>query len=125
MATREEIEHMIEVMQSYADGKEIEAQNKVKEGNWVTCSTPVWDWNHYTYRIAEPKPIPATMDWSQTNLNYFAMDSDGVWWGYRNKPSVSDWAWCGEYTSSINHFATFKPGNMPWDQSLICRPGFE
>ena len=48
----------IEVMQAFADGKEIE-RKYVIDGNWEDCISPDWDWVRYTYRIKKgPEYIP-------------------------------------------------------------------
>lgn len=44
---------MIEIMQAFADGKEIEWYC----GGWVKCEKPTWNWGKNDYRIAEKKPV--------------------------------------------------------------------
>lgn len=54
MTTKE----MIEVMQAFKDGKEIELSDS-GENNWKLDIFPVWDWYLYKYRIKpEPQYVP-------------------------------------------------------------------
>lgn len=45
---------MIEIMQAYVDGYEIEAQT-YECSEWEKIYEPIWNWEKYTYRI-KPKP---------------------------------------------------------------------
>ena len=40
---------MVDVMQAYIDGKEIEERCGL--GNWYGCAFPTWDWMECDYRI--------------------------------------------------------------------------
>ena len=51
MTTRE----MIDVMQAYVRGEEIEARFH-REATWATTTIPDWDWELYEYRV-NPKKI--------------------------------------------------------------------
>ena len=56
------IEYMIQVMQSFANGEIIEWVSKDSNSNdWVETEEPSWDWQQYMYRI-KPKDqyIPHT-----------------------------------------------------------------
>ena len=49
-------EEKIEVMQAYADGKQIEV---LHENDWCRVINPSWDWKSYDYRVKpEPKYRP-------------------------------------------------------------------
>lgn len=48
--TREEARKAAEVMMAYADGKELEYYDKIREC-WETCSSPFFDWYHCKYRV--------------------------------------------------------------------------
>lgn len=49
---------MIEVMQGYEDGKEIEYKRKCDK-DWNLCGIPLWDWLTFDYRIKpEPQYVP-------------------------------------------------------------------
>ena len=41
----------IEVMQAFIDGKEIEFKQDSYKGIWKDCTTPIWDFREYKYRI--------------------------------------------------------------------------
>ena len=59
--TREEAKQAAEVMMAYADGKEIEFNNRSIENNhhWEEATYPVFDWYSSKYRIkSEPKYRP-------------------------------------------------------------------
>lgn len=51
MATREETKKMIEVMQAFVDGKQIEASYGFREDHWYDEDSPDWDWTVHNYRI--------------------------------------------------------------------------
>ena len=46
------IKEMIEVMQAYLRGEEIEYRCGYKD--WLECRIPIWDWNNLDYRV-KPK----------------------------------------------------------------------
>lgn len=55
MATREETKKMIEVMQAFVDGKEIE--ELCEYGKWIsTDGKPKWDWQRVNYRVKVHEP---------------------------------------------------------------------
>lgn len=57
MATREETKRMIEVMQAYADGEEVEWKLAGRPSGWDgdPCIMPSWNWDKYDYRV-KPQP---------------------------------------------------------------------
>lgn len=50
------IDKMIEVMQAYKDGAEIEYSLRPYTGYWNDAATPTWSWDSIDYRIKEPEP---------------------------------------------------------------------
>lgn len=46
---------MIEVMQAYDMGEQIECFN---DGAWKYVKNPVWDWLHNNYRVKQKKYVP-------------------------------------------------------------------
>ena len=46
------IKEMIEVMQAYERGEQVEHYYK---GEWILCEEPKWNWGYVDYRI-KPKP---------------------------------------------------------------------
>lgn len=54
---------MIEVLQAFKDGKEIEFRSKVVSENFVVSTSPNWNFGHYDYRIKpQPEYVPFTWD---------------------------------------------------------------
>lgn len=51
------IQEKIEVMQAFADGKDIEVYISMNGDTWVPRDQPLWNWKHCDYRIAEKKPV--------------------------------------------------------------------
>ena len=46
----------IEVMQAYDRGEQIEVHYLYDHKDyWISCSTPVWDWNNFDYRVKPKK----------------------------------------------------------------------
>lgn len=56
---------MIEVMQGFADRKEIQVRRGIN-GEWLPASTPVWDWAHAEYRIKPEEKKPAYRPYKDT-----------------------------------------------------------
>ncbi|WP_045736771.1 hypothetical protein [Xanthomonas sp. MUS 060] len=53
-----ETQRMIEVMQAYIDGKQIECGDVGSCSVWTTISDPLWDWGCCDYRVKqEPRVI--------------------------------------------------------------------
>lgn len=47
---------MIDVMQAYVRGEEIEERYfDESKDYWVACGTPIWDWNNLDYRVKPKK----------------------------------------------------------------------
>lgn len=46
-------QEMIEVMQAYADGKNIQSRPRIGGGGLWSDVTPMWDWSDCDYRIKE------------------------------------------------------------------------
>jgi len=47
------LEKMIDVMQAYRDGAEIEYASRGDDA-WSSASTPLWDWSKFVYRVKPP-----------------------------------------------------------------------
>ena len=47
---KQRCQQMIEVMQAYIDGKQIEYYNLGKK-EWVVVDNPSWNWVHAEYRV--------------------------------------------------------------------------
>ena len=55
MATRAQTMTMIEVMQAYVEGKEVEYARWYTDDKRETTTNPPWNWEGYNYRV---KPTP-------------------------------------------------------------------
>lgn len=117
-------ESMIEVMQAYVSGQPIEYR-RLGEKVWVECSSPVWDWVHNSYRA---KPLtPDYIDWAQVSdkYKYMARDSSGDAYLYLYEPElVNNCYWFCEDDNPVKAdvFASYKKGDVSWDNSLVERP---
>lgn len=49
--SRTETQELIEVMQAFVDGAEIEWIITTFPGKWTHADTPIWNWAAYRYRI--------------------------------------------------------------------------
>lgn len=59
---------MIEVLQAFEDGKEIEYRSRIVDENFTSATTPIWNFSHYDYRI-KPQPTreEITAQWVKDN----------------------------------------------------------
>ena len=77
------------------------------------------------YRIAPEPETDMELPWHviQPEYQWAARDADGAVWVYTSEPSVDysrQW-WYGIASRNCDHLI-HKPGNKPWDKSLIKRP---
>lgn len=129
---------MIEVMQAFLEGQEIEYQEfNNKEPIWKKADTPVWDWFTKNYRI-KPKTKPS-INWDHINekWKYLARDENGLTYIFTDEPvqtksrGVGIWTVNQDlnpnttYANICNIFASYSPGDCNWKESLIIRPGYE
>ena len=49
------IKEMIEVMQAYERGEQIESICKIKNALWYECNNPIWNWSDFDYRVKPNK----------------------------------------------------------------------
>ena len=49
------IDEMIEVMEAFKRGEEIEFRLRLTLGSWGKETAPIWNWDEFDYRI-KPKP---------------------------------------------------------------------
>ena len=61
---------MIEVMQAYLRGEEIEYRCCHKD--WLECRVPIWNWNSIEYRV---KPKQKTKDKTKTKTKYLPFET--------------------------------------------------
>lgn len=84
---------------------------------------------HFTdslvYRIAPEPETDIELPWHVISPEYqwAARDADGDIYVFESKPYVeSECHWWSGYASKCCNHLIHKPGNKPWDQSLIKRP---
>ena len=120
----ERTKRMIEVMQAYVDGEEIECETW--PGFYEAVNKPIW--NIHNYRIAK---TPDTINWDHVapEFKYMARDEDGRAWLYQNEPILSEEfsQWEDEAVCCSNSAAhsSYRRGTVDWKDSLVIRPGFE
>lgn len=127
----DDVKYKIEVMQAYAEGKEIQFSMKYDE-DWDECSNPIFNWELFNYRV-KPKIIEKpSINWDHVSdeFNYLTVDTQGdkTWsYLYKNKPYWDD-GWCSMHGGDCETacvFESLNPGNCEPQDSLVCRPGFE
>ncbi|CCP51122.1 hypothetical protein [Brucella phage R/C] len=109
----ERTKRMIEVMQAYVDGEEVEFCGNNYD-YWSKKDTPYWDWDAGTYRIA-PSSTPDTINWDHVapEFKYMARDENGIPFLYRNRPSIKDldqWVDLDDICSNANSHKSYKRG---------------
>lgn len=120
----ERTKRMIEVMQAYVDGEDIEYMSA--DGNWyLKPHRHVWSYDT-EYRIA--KTID-TINWDHVapEFKYMAKDKGGFGYIYANRPSIKDdvWAADGGKVTKPENYASYRKGTVDWKESLVIRPGCE
>jgi len=124
----ERTKRMIEVMQAYVDGEEIEFHSGADD-SWSKTDMPIWDCFFGKYRIA-PSSTPDTINWDHVapEFKYMARDENGIPFLYRNRPSIKDldqWVDLDDICSNANSHKSYKRGTVDWKDSLVIRPGCE
>lgn len=128
----------IAIMQAYDRGEMIEVAHRgharyfnlaeLDQGeNKTTYGASKWNWHEFDYRIAAPDPVPHTIDWSHVaeGFDYLFTAFDGCYLLCNQKPKIEDGHFFLELGSigyPVDGLASFKPGNMPWQDSLVVRP---
>lgn len=123
----ERTKRMIEVMQAYVDGKEIEYKPS-SIGFWRITENPGWYWDDWDYRIAETK-TPDSINWDHVapEFKYMARDAWGEVWLYKDKPEMHNRIWYLDDTIMVeatSHVSCVR-GTVDWKDSLVIRPGAE
>lgn len=114
----ERTKRMIEVMQAYVDGEEIETCYGVVDN-------PNWEWDYVDkYRIAK---TPDSINWDHVapEFKYMARDADGKCWLYEKKPAQRKCVWDQDSSMWANGFSSYRKGTRVWKDSLVIRPGCE
>lgn len=107
-------------------------------GDWVFWNNRHWDkFSSYTpswsdsivYRLKRPEPILPYIDWKavDSKWNWLAVDKNEIAHLYQARPSISGsevmWVTNSGWKSIDKVFSSFVRGNMPWNETLISRPG--
>ena len=71
------IEEMIEVMQHYTNGGDVEIFSNDK---WVDAIKPGWNWNHCDYRIKEQKKTVIIEKWlcKDGDTSYYIVETSDI-----------------------------------------------
>ena len=85
-----ELKKMIEIMQHFENGGEVEINSK--NGNcWTKITSPSWDWVYHEYRI-KPKKQKVTIEkWLIKDVNngeYFIMESSEIETYYKHYEQI-------------------------------------
>lgn len=119
----------IAVMQAYERGEKIEAKSNGVSTRWSVNYDPRWNWSSFDYRIAAPEPVPHTIDWSHVSEDFVCILTSSCGDVLlsdkhpNSKNPMTNWGFpVGFRASRADHFKSFKPGNMPWQESLVVRP---
>ena len=97
-------------------------------GGFEVCSAPAF-YHDVIYRL-QPEPLrDISLPWAALDdrWQWAARDEGGGVWVYSGRPELSRRVWSSDrpYKEITGLFANFDPGNKPWGQSLIKRPGVE
>lgn len=112
----------IALMTAWVDGESIEYE----DAGWHSIGYPSWT-DDCAYRVAKTKP---SINWDHVHPDYIAISTDRnmLSFAYKKRPHVegSMWSYISETShSGVCSYASFKPGNCDWKDSLVMRPGHE
>lgn len=79
------------------------------------------------YRITPKPAIKPSINWDYVapKFNWLARDKVGKSLLCYSKPVIKRGYWLGLMGVSADCFASYSPGDCPWEESLVCRPGYE
>lgn len=125
-------EAQLELMNEWLNGKAIEAKglelSTLNQVVWIEVKNPSWYADSY-YRVKRIIEYPS-INWEHVHkdYNYLAIDKNGLAYLYSHKPINNSYSWIflgiTVKTAKAKNFASFKPGNCEWQESLISRPGY-
>lgn len=109
-------ETKIALFTAWVDGAQIELDPR------GTICDPMWA-RTCVYRVAQTKP---SIDWSHVDkqFKWLAADEDDKTYLYSCCPQRTTGQWIGDGTGCglATTFASFRPGNCDWCDSLVRRP---
>jgi len=116
-------DEIIEVVQAFKDGCEIECFH-LGAGSWYPVLKPKWDFSNYIYRVKLVKP---SIDWSHVHEDFRFMARNEYYpesrlFTHRPEISASMWQPTDGKVRSTSVFASYKPGTVDWQDSLVERP---
>ena len=120
-----DIETKLALCRAGYEGKVIECLC-IAYGKWIVVIDPTW-FPDCTYRL-QPEPLrDISLPWAALDARWqwAARDESGGVWVYDERPDTGTALWKSKhlYLKVTGLFANFDPGNKPWGQSLIKRPG--
>lgn len=115
------IDEKLELHRAMYEGKSVQYFN-VHVDLWMAKTSHSFS-DDYIYRIAPEPETDIELPWHVISPEYqwAARDAYGDVWMYEEKPSLKIDMWFEENARYCRHII-HKPGNKPWDQSLIKRP---
>ena len=120
-----DIETKLALHRAHYEGKVIECIRN-SHGKWDVTMAPAW-FPDCPYRL-QPEPLrDISLPWAALNdrWQWVARDENGNVWVYDERPDtgIRVWTTNGLCLEVTDLFANFDPGNKPWSESLIRRPG--
>ena len=114
------IDEKLELHRAFYEGKPVQYW-AVDHVGWETKFSSQFA-DTLVYRIAPEPETDIELPWHVISPEYkwAARDADGAVWVYEEEPFPKFDIWCGA-GKTCRHII-HKPGNKPWDQSLIKRP---
>ena len=114
-----DIETKLALHRAHYEGKVIEAKiHIIDPDRWIVTDNPSW-LPRCRYRV-RPEPLrDISLPWEAIDgrWQWTARDESGNVWIYDERPDI------GTALEITGLFANFDPGNKPWIESLIRRPG--
>lgn len=117
------IDEKLELHRAMYEGKKLQYWS-VDQLTWETKYTSQFN-DYLMYRIAPEPETDIELPWHVISPEYqwAARDPDGAIYVFTSEPFIDypcEW-WDGDNPQNCNVFI-YKPGNKPWEQSLIKRP---
>ena len=116
------IDEKLELHRSMYEGRPVQYW-AVGCGMWRTKFSSEFN-DHLVYRTTPEPETDIELPWHVISPEYkwAAKDADGFVWVYEEEPSLGFDVWRSHGWSCTCKNLIHKPGNKPWEQSLIKRP---
>ena len=114
------VDEKLELHRAFYEGKPVQYWDADHE-RWETKFSSYFT-DSIIYRIAPEPETDIELPWHVISQEYqwAARDDNGAVWVYEVEPFPKFDIWCG--TGKTCRHIIHKPGNKPWNQSLIKRP---